>query len=124
MSWTVASSDANALPLSDSTLRPEKVMRSVPHSYTKAPDGKAAMRATYPRGSYTFGHSPQGGFSFYAPGPAAVDLTRAKEATFGYSVYMPAGFDPVLGGKLPGLCTYLLSKLHFRLDLTLRSRWW
>ncbi|KAJ3525829.1 hypothetical protein NMY22_g10409 [Coprinellus aureogranulatus] len=103
MSWTVAPSDKNALPLSDGTLHPEKVMRSVPHSYTKAPDGKAAMKATYPKGSYTFGHSPQGGFSFYAPGPASVDLTKAKEATFGYSVYMPADFDPVLGGKLPGL---------------------
>lgn len=73
------------------------------HSYTNAPDGKPAMRAFYPKGSYTFGFKPQGGFSFYAPGPANVDLSNAKEATFGYAVYFPAGFGFQLGGKLPGL---------------------
>lgn len=61
------------------------------------------MKAHYPKGSYNFGHNPQGGFSFYAPGPAAVDLTTAKEATFGYSVFFPKGFAFNLGGKLPGL---------------------
>jgi hypothetical protein len=76
----------------------------VPHTYTAAPDGKKAMKAHYPKGSYTFGFDPQGGFSFYAPGPADVDLTTAKEATFGYSVFFPEGFDFNLGGKLPGLC--------------------
>jgi len=61
------------------------------------------MRAHYPKGSYTFGNDPQGGFSFYAPGPDDVDLTTAKEATFGYSVYFPKGFAFQKGGKLPGL---------------------
>ncbi|KAJ3511261.1 hypothetical protein NLJ89_g4204 [Agrocybe chaxingu] len=61
------------------------------------------MKAHYPKGSYTFGNSPQGGFSFYAPGPANVDLSSAKEATFGYSVFFPKGFGFQLGGKLPGL---------------------
>ncbi|RXW21823.1 hypothetical protein EST38_g4045 [Candolleomyces aberdarensis] len=58
--------------------------------------------ASFPQGSYTFAHQPQGGFSFYAPGPPQVDLTDAKEATFGYSVYFPDGFAFNKGGKLPG----------------------
>lgn len=92
----------NAVALNDANLRPNKVLRTTVHSYTNAPDGKRAMMARYPKGSYTFGHNPQGGFSFYSPGHSSVDLTRAKEATFGYSVFFPDGFDPVLGGKLPG----------------------
>jgi len=64
------------------------------------------MKAHYPQGSYTFGNKPQGGFSFYAPGPTSLDLGTAKEATFGYSVYFPKGFAFNLGGKLPGLCTF------------------
>lgn len=65
------------------------------------------MQAHYPKGSYTFTHSPEGGLSFYAPGPDAVDLTTAKEATFGYSVMFEDGFEWQKGGKLPGLCEYL-----------------
>ena len=65
------------------------------------------MQAHYPKGSYTFGHQPQGGISFYAPGPSDVDLTTAKEATFGYSVMFDEGFDWNKGGKLPGLCECL-----------------
>ncbi|EAU81857.1 alginate lyase [Coprinopsis cinerea okayama7 len=101
--WSTTDVLGNALALSDSTFRPRNVLRSVVHSYTNAPDGKRAMRAFYPRGSYTFGFQPQGGFSFYAPGPASVDLTTAKEATFSYSVFFPQGFGFQLGGKLPGL---------------------
>ncbi|KAF9480858.1 hypothetical protein BDN70DRAFT_931348 [Pholiota conissans] len=101
-SWTTSPS-SNALSLSDATFRPFSVLKALSHTYTKAPDGKAAMKAHYPKGSYTFGHDPQGGFSFYAPGPSSVDLTTAKEATFGYSVFFPEGFNFQLGGKLPGL---------------------
>ncbi|KJA21065.1 polysaccharide lyase family 14 protein [Hypholoma sublateritium FD-334 SS-4] len=101
-SWTTFPS-TGSLALADSTFRPFDVLSSVVHTYTKAPDGKSAIMANYPKGSYTFGHNPQGGFSFYAPGPASVDLTTAKEATFGYSVFFPTGFDFNKGGKLPGL---------------------
>ncbi|RXW16035.1 hypothetical protein EST38_g9819 [Candolleomyces aberdarensis] len=83
------------------TFRPTNVLKSVPHRYANAPDGKKAIQAHYPKGSYTFGHKPQGGFSFYAPGP--LNLENAKEATFGYSVFFPQGFNFQLGGKLPGL---------------------
>jgi hypothetical protein len=77
------------------------------YAYGNAPDGRRAMKAFFPQGSYTFTHQPQGGFSFYAPGPADVDLTAAKEATFGYSVYFPNGFAFNKGGKLPGFCKLL-----------------
>ncbi|KAG6818735.1 hypothetical protein H0H93_002306, partial [Arthromyces matolae] len=102
-SWSTSSLISNPLPLSDSTFRPTKAISTLTHSYVNAPDGKLSMRAIYPKGSYTFTNEPQGGFSFYAPGPTSVDLTTAKEATFGYSVYFEEGFDFNKGGKLPGL---------------------
>ncbi|THH23142.1 hypothetical protein EUX98_g8042 [Antrodiella citrinella] len=102
-SWTTSTKLSGALPLADSTFRPHNQITALTHSYVDAPDGELSMQAIYPAGSYTFTHSPQGGFSFYAPGPASVDLTTAKEATFGYTAYFPSGFDFVKGGKVPGL---------------------
>ena len=101
-SWTTAVGGAT-VGLSDATFRPTKELKGLSHDYVSAPDGKKAMKAHYPKGSYTFGHEPRGGFSFYAPGPANVDLSTAKEATFGYSVFFPEGFEFQLGGKLPGI---------------------
>lgn len=103
-SWSTSSLSDSPLPLSDGTLRPTRVLSSLSHDFVSAPDGKKAMKAHYPKGSYTFTHQPQGGLSFYAPGPSSVDLSTAKEATFGYSVYFPAGFGFQKGGKLPGIC--------------------
>jgi hypothetical protein len=102
-SWSTAPQAPNPMPLSDSTFRPSRLMRGLPHDYVNAPDGKQAMKAHYPQGSYTFGHQPQGGLSFYAPGPSSVDLTSAKEVTFGYSVFFEEGFAFNKGGKLPGI---------------------
>lgn len=102
--WTTAPDLSNALPLADSTFRPFDEITSLSHDYVDAPDGQLSMQAYYPAGSYNFQHSPQGGFSFYAPGPSSVNLEDAKEATFSYSVYFPHGFDFVKGGKMPGLC--------------------
>lgn len=102
--WTTDSGIANSSPLSDATFRPHNQITALSHDYVTAPDGKKSMQAQYPEGSYTFSHDPQGGFSFYAPGPSSVDLTTAKEATFSYDVYFPSGFNFVKGGKLPGLC--------------------
>ncbi|KAJ6588237.1 hypothetical protein B0H19DRAFT_922055 [Mycena capillaripes] len=101
--WTTFPGAPNALPLSEKTLRPFKVESGMTHAYTAAPDGKQAMQARYPKGSYIPSKKPLGGISFYAPGPAAVDITTAKEATFGYSVMFPKGFRFVKGGKLPGI---------------------
>jgi len=103
VAWTTSEESDSALPLSDSTFRPTSVLKALNHSYVNAPDGKPSMQAHYPKGSFTFGNDPQGGFSFYAPGPASVNLTTAKEATFGYSVFFQEGFDWVKGGTLPGL---------------------
>ncbi|KAF5349505.1 hypothetical protein D9756_009004 [Leucocoprinus leucothites] len=102
VSWTTAPSK-DSVPLSDSTFRPTSEIKDLAHPYVDAPDGKKAMKAHYPKGSYNFGHEPRGGFSFYAPGPDNVDLTTAKEATFGYSVFFPEGFEFQKGGKLPGI---------------------
>lgn len=101
--WSTSKSISGALPLADSTFQPHNQISALKHPYVAAPDGVQSMQAFYPAGSYNFQNSPQGGFSFYALGPASVDLTTAKEATFGYSVYFPSGFDYVKGGKLPGL---------------------
>ena len=107
--WTTSTSitGATVSPLSDDTFRPHNQISALKHPYVNAPDGELSMQAFYPAGSYNFQNSPQGGFSFYAPGPASVDLTTAKEVTFGYTAYFPAGFDFVKGGKVPGLCKYL-----------------
>ncbi|KAJ3532991.1 hypothetical protein NMY22_g7526 [Coprinellus aureogranulatus] len=102
-SWTTFPEAPNALSLSDATLQPFSILRSVLYKYTNAPDGKHALQAHYAKGSYTFTHTPLGGFSFYAKGPDSVDLTQAKEATFGYRIYFPNGFQFNRGGKLPGL---------------------
>lgn len=79
-------------------------MKDLPHPYVDAPDGVLSMKATYPEGSYNFDHDPKGGLSFYAYGPDNVDLTTAKEVTFGYSVYFEDDFEFQIGGKLPGIC--------------------
>jgi hypothetical protein len=103
-SWSTSPDSPQSLPLSDSTLNPTSVMQSLGHSYVAAPDGKTAMQAVYDKGSYALVPTPPGGISFYAPGPENVDLSTAKEATFGYSVFFEEGFDFNLGGKLPGIC--------------------
>jgi len=68
------------------------------------PNPKHSMEAVYAKGSWDLHRGSQGGFSFYAPGPSHVDLTLAKEATFGYSVMFEEGYDWNRGGKLPGFC--------------------
>ncbi|KIJ63338.1 polysaccharide lyase family 14 protein [Hydnomerulius pinastri MD-312] len=101
--WTTAPEAPNPIPLSDSTLNPTHILSELSHDYVNAPDGKLGMKAHYPEGSYTLTREPKGGISFYAPGPDNVDLTTAKEATFGYSVYFDEDFGWQKGGKLPGL---------------------
>jgi hypothetical protein len=102
--WTTAEGIDGARPLSDATLKPIKVLNALPRDVVKAPDGKLGMKAHYPQGSYTLHHDPLGGFSFYAKGPSDVDLSKALEATFGYSVFFEKGFGYQLGGKLLGFC--------------------
>ncbi|KAJ7823656.1 hypothetical protein B0H13DRAFT_2445312 [Mycena leptocephala] len=92
--WTTLPGAPGALPLSDATLQPFKEMAQTKHTYSNAPDGKAAMVANYPQGSFNPSHDPRG---------ASLDFTTALELTFGYSVMFPAGFQWNKGGKLPGV---------------------
>jgi hypothetical protein len=101
-SWSTCSEADNPLELSDKTLRPNHIMTSLSRDYVNF-SGKRAIHAHYEKGSYAFGRGTEGGLSFYAPGPSSLDLTKAKEAWYGYSVYFPKNFDWVLGGKLFGL---------------------
>ncbi|KAG8753039.1 hypothetical protein FRC12_011686 [Ceratobasidium sp. 428] len=72
-----------------------------PSSTLKWTNEMSAIEAFYPEGSINPGNSPQGGADFYAnPLPALKD---AQNVTFGYSVFLPVDFEPVRGGKLPGL---------------------
>lgn len=72
-----------------------------------APDGSAAMRAFFTKGSISPAHTDvPGGFSLYAKG--TTDLTEGNEVTFSYSAFFEEGFQFNLGGKMPGLCTCLL----------------
>ncbi len=103
-SWTTSTSSGDALPLDDGTLGVNKLLSALSHNYVTAPDGKTSMQAHYPEGSYTFGHQPEGGLSFYAKGPKNFDLDNAKEVTFSYSVLFEDDFDFNKGGKLPGVC--------------------
>ncbi|KAJ7130203.1 hypothetical protein C8R44DRAFT_872039 [Mycena epipterygia] len=101
--WTTLPGAPGTLPLSDETLMPFKEMAQTNHTYGKAPDGKLAMEANYPKGSYNPSHEPRGGFSFYATGPPSLDFTTAQELIFAYSVMFPVGFQWNQGGKLPGI---------------------
>jgi len=104
-SWSVSTLVSNALPLSDDTLRPTQVEKSLSHDYVTAPDGKKSMQIVYPAGTAALSgaDTPAGGVSFYAPGPENVDILSAKEVTFGYSVLFEDGFEFNQGGKLPGV---------------------
>ncbi|KII89387.1 polysaccharide lyase family 14 protein [Plicaturopsis crispa FD-325 SS-3] len=101
-SWSTSFAASNARNLSDETLNPTNVLSKLSHNYVSKA-GKEAIQAHYPKGAYALTNEPIGGLSFYAPGPKDIDITTAKEATLGYSVYFPSDFDFNLAGKLPGL---------------------
>lgn len=115
--WTTLAGAPGALKLNDTTFRPNHASGQ-PYQYVTF-QGKTALKAHYPKGSYkpSATDAPKGGISFYAPGPASVDLSTAKEATFGYSIMFPKGFAFVKGGKLPGICTYLIYPLFAPISL-------
>lgn len=103
--WTTAPGTDETVPLGDDTFQPTRDSSGSNKKYSKA-KGRKVLKAHYPEGSFKPSHEPKGGFSFYASGPSDVDLTTAKEATFGFSVMFPDGFDFVLAGKLPGFCEF------------------
>ena len=107
--WTTSEVFDKALPINDQTFQSVGITANTTRHVLEAPDDVISLEGFYPNGSFTFTHTPRGGFSFYAPGPEDVDLTTAKEATFAYTVLFAEGFDWVKGGKLPGFCTCTLA---------------
>ncbi|KAK4699633.1 hypothetical protein P7C70_g6629, partial [Phenoliferia sp. Uapishka_3] len=63
-------------------------------------NNEAALSALYPKGSYSPGNTPLGGIGFYG---SPIDVSAANNVSFSYSVFFPADFEFVKGGKLPGL---------------------
>ncbi|KAG2008452.1 alginate lyase [Coprinopsis cinerea AmutBmut pab1-1] len=102
-SWSVSNKVRGSLELTKKNLNAKKVASGLPLNITTGPNKKPSLRVGYPKGSYRLDVEPRGGISFYTNGPKGFNLTNAKEATFGYSVYFPKGFEFVKGGKLPGL---------------------
>jgi hypothetical protein len=64
--------------------------------------GDKTLKVNYPAGSYKPSASPIGGIGFYAS-PPAIFPENEKMVTLSYDVYFDDSFDPVKGGKLPGL---------------------
>jgi len=58
------------------------------------------LQVFYPNGSYSPSKNPQGGIGFYA---SPQDLFPTEEIIMSYDVKFDETFQPVLGGKLPGL---------------------
>ncbi|KAJ7611709.1 hypothetical protein FB45DRAFT_843761 [Roridomyces roridus] len=69
--------------------------------YTAWDNKSTVMQIFYPKGSANPAAKPVGGSQFYAsPLP---QIANADTVSMTYSLFLPADFDPVLGGKLPGL---------------------
>lgn len=105
--WTLAghdSADVKSLVLSDDLFDITKEIKDLPHDVVSV-DGKKAIHGHMEKGAVALNDSPRGGFSFYTPGPkdTKLDLTKAREVSFGYSVKFSKGYDWNKGGKLPGL---------------------
>ena len=62
----------------------------------------SAFRLLYPAGSINPGNKPQGGSDFYAV-PGQLPFRSANNVTLQYSIFFPADFQWVQGGKLPGI---------------------
>lgn len=58
------------------------------------------LRVYYPKGSYSPSRTPQGGIGFFA---SPKDYFPSEEVELRYEVYFNETFNPVYGGKLPGL---------------------
>lgn len=75
---------------------------STPHKYVNAPDGSAALRAFYQKGSISPGKTDLvGGFGMYAL--TGIDLSKGTEVLLSYKAYFEKGFQFNKGGKMPGL---------------------
>ncbi|KEI41007.1 polysaccharide lyase family 14 protein [Mixia osmundae IAM 14324] len=59
-----------------------------------------SLKALYPKGTWSPGNKPVGGFGFNA---IPMPISGSNNVSLAYSVFFPKDFDFVLGGKLPGL---------------------
>jgi hypothetical protein len=59
-----------------------------------------SLKVFYPKGSYSPSKFPQGGIGFYS---SPEDIFPAEDVMLTYQVKFDDTFNPVLGGKLPGL---------------------
>lgn len=58
------------------------------------------LKVYYPKGSYSPSKTPQGGVGFFA---SPKNIFPSEEVTLKYQVFFNETFNPVYGGKLPGL---------------------
>lgn len=61
---------------------------------------ETVFKVFYPKGSYSPSKNPVGGVGFFA---SPKQIFMANEVIFKYQVLFDKSFDPVSGGKLPGL---------------------
>lgn len=61
---------------------------------------ESILKVFYPKGSYSPSRNPVGGIGFFA---SPKKIFMANEVVFSYDVFFDPSFNPVLGGKLPGL---------------------
>jgi hypothetical protein len=103
-------SEATVTPLDYDALGVGKKTKHVVYSTIRAPgnvpQGSKAWPAFFPAGSYSPSAMPRGGLGMYIPGPVGHwwNNTAVTEVMFSYAVLFPDEFEPVRGGKLPGLC--------------------
>ena len=69
----------------------------------------SVIKVYYPSGSSTPSKTPVGGVGFYL---TPNEISNATDVTLSYSVKFGKTFQPVLGGKLPGLFINNNSLLH------------
>ena len=114
--------------LGDKTLRVHKVWNRTTHQVVTPPPPTThphdtssrdkAWLAHFPAGSINPNNkfAPPGGFGFYVHGPKEfherMKEEKPREVVMGYEVMFEDGFGWVLGGKLPGVCTYPSSLSH------------
>eukprot|EP00914_Ancora_sagittata_P001308 GHVO01003456.1.p1 GENE.GHVO01003456.1~~GHVO01003456.1.p1 ORF type:complete len:532 (+),score=32.44 GHVO01003456.1:160-1596(+) len=96
-SATSATSDSSGYP-STSVSSPSPSSSSNSTSNSSLPP--SLLQLYYPKNSINPAQQPQGGAEFYAH---PIELSNAHNVSLTYSVFFPADFEWVLGGKLPGL---------------------
>lgn len=68
------------------------------HSFLHTND--TVLKVFYPKNSYSPSKNPIGGIGFFA---SPKNIFKADEVMLKYDVFFDQSFNPVLGGKLPGL---------------------